>query len=421
MRYRLEVTSRFIAIIATALLLQSVYNAIHAQTDLPDPHKLMSDCLNGIETATAVFHVTPSTADAHQGVGAFAAYQIGGLVWKDEHGDGIRQLSDPFLPNATVALYGLPAADGRGHETENWEVTPLLTTTTTITGWYDFHGLVAGDYFLRFATQGHLLPTLADQGDDDSVDSDGIRIPASVVSQSAPLSVTGDEQQVRVDAGFLLPAEVTVYVYHDLNKDHQRQANEALVANSMISLTDYQGLEVGRSPAQTNGSFRFVDLLPGQYMITVQPPSGFITTAVSSDQPFVLVPGAVARGEVPVMQSMPNAVDLVTFSAMRKEDLIYIQWVTAAEYDTVGYRLQTIGETNDSPKVNLTSDLIRSQGGQGGTYTFQLPYNPLYDGPLHKLAFWLVEYETSGAANRYGPYRATDSAAPRIFLPLILR
>jgi hypothetical protein len=46
-----------------------------------------------------------------------------------------------------------------------------------------------------------------------------------------------------------------------------------------------------------------------------------------------------------------------------------------------------------------------------------LPYNPVYQPPLVRVHFWLVEYETTGEQLRYGPIRVANPGS-LLLLPI---
>ncbi len=147
---------------------------------------------------------------------------ISGQVWKDLNWDGLRQLSDPFIPNTLVSLYPL-----QGNEPPSpLTMTPLLTTTTTITGWYQFTELAPGAYFLDFLTPGAMFPTLDNQGDtqgtDEAIDSDIVYAGEGFIGRYAPLVVMHRGLTFDVDAGFVSSAQVTAYIYEYVNQDNER-------------------------------------------------------------------------------------------------------------------------------------------------------------------------------------------------------
>jgi uncharacterized repeat protein (TIGR01451 family) len=119
----------------------------------------------------------------------------------------------------------------------------------------------------------------------------------------------------------------------------------------------------------------------------------------------------------------PTAITLSSFTANFTGGVIRVLWTTTLELDTVGFHLyrSTTGSVNDA--VRVTPALIPGQGSEGGAYSFddvRITYGTTY-------WYWLVETETTGTINFYGPIRATaiqgyDPEGQRgIFLPIISR
>lgn len=352
---------------------------------------------------------------------------VEGQVWKDVNWDGVQQYSDPYIPYTVVALY-------RGEITQapafsslpTVAATPLLTATTTITGWYHFTELAAGNYYLTFSTPGSMAPTLRNQGTDDTVDSDIVGSGGDSRGFYGPLTLTNTGQTFDLDAGFVAAVQMTVYVYEDTNHDQKRQVGEPALPGAVVMLytsTDSATArkEISRLVVDDKGAAKFTRLAPGQYTIDVWPPEGYTVSQLDALTGFSLQPGADARFEAPLLPA-PKAVDLVSFTAKLTEDnTLVVRWLTAAEKETYGFRLLRQDEVAAADTAQVVSALIPSQGVFGGLYEVQLAYNPVYDAPYETLSFWLVEYEFTGTQHRYGPISVAPALSERWFLPLIVQ
>ncbi len=344
---------------------------------------------------------------------------VRGQVWKDLDWDGVHQLNDPFIPNTLVRLYPLTIGEAVSLSS-TLTVTPLLTTTTTITGWYQFTDLAAGSYFLDFLTPGAMFPTLHNQGTDAAVDSDILYAGEGFVGRYSPLVVANADHTFTVDAGFVASAQVTVYIYEDVNQDNERQLGEPAVPNTLVILYTSAGHEVDRLVADEKGAAKFADLIPAEYSIKVVPSEGYITNLSGTSTLPPLLPGANMRFASPVFQS-PKLISLVDFTVALQDDRLWVRWTTAAEYNTYGYRLLRQDAILSAELIRLTPDLIPSQGSLGGAYEMSFAYNVVYDGPYETMEFWLVEYEISGKENYYGPFRVGQTTISTLFLPLIVQ
>lgn len=337
---------------------------------------------------------------------------IAGQVWKDSNRDGLYQLDEPFLPYTVVALYALPPAQTQ----PSINATPLLTTTTTITGSYAFRGLSPGTYVLAFTTRGSMYPTLPNHGSDDNKDSDVFITGIVAHGRSSAITIDNQGQRWLIDAGFVPAAQATIYVYDDANRDNNRQMSEPVIAGAVVILLDSAGREVRRQVVDQKGAALFADLPPGDYAVTVWPPEGYVedpqATVVVS-----LAPGAIVRLSAPVAAA-PKAVLLTSFTVDVEENQLVIRWLTALEQNTYGYRLLRRSDVAAATLQQLTTDLIPSQGTQGGFYEVRLPYQLAYDGSTATMEFWLVEYEITSKQNTYGPFYAAPLLRTRAFLPI---
>ncbi len=272
--------------------------------------------------------------------------RVTGIVWRDQNGDGVRALNDPFVPNITVVLVATLTQ------------TPVVTTTSTITGWYRLTAPTGGEYTVDFISSSSFLPTLRNQGNNEALDSDILAVgngSSDIKGRSVILTLGYAGLVQNVDAGFVTPAALNVFVFDDLNRDGARQLGEALLAGSVVILVDADGQEVTRSAPENNGNIRFANLLPGQYTLEIIAPNLYQGT------------------------------DDIFDHAQR-----------------------------------MTTAMVLGQGSNGGDYLLDLPYNPAYDAPLETVRFWLVETEVSGQELRYGPIRVHQIVVPTIFLPIIM-
>jgi len=329
---------------------------------------------------------------------------VAGVAWRDQNGDGLRALSDPFIPNVTVVLVA------------NTTQTPVLTATTTLTGWYRFAAPVGGVYYVDFSPPGRVLPTVRNQGSNEALDSDISRVGTEIKGRSALLTLGYTALFTNVDAGFMLPANLNVFVFEDLNRNGTRQVGEALVPGAMVILLNSAAEEITRGANDNNGSIRFADLAPGQYTLDISAPNLY---QVDRDKLLTLpalVAGDELRYEVPLYLSA-NAVSLASFTAAWQAETIGIAWVTSAELQTQGYHLYRGVDDIFDHAQRVTTALIPGQGSTGGAYQVDFLYNPAYDPALETLRFWLVEVEVTGDQLRYGPIRVR-SPIPSLFLPV---
>ncbi len=122
-----------------------------------------------------------------------AAATLGDFVWLDENRNGLQDAGEEGLEGMAVVL---EASTGAGFA-------PVDTAVTDEQGHYQFEA-AAGTYRLQFRFEGELLPTMPDQGNDESLDSD-----IGPDGYTATYSLSLDEVDLTIDAGFF-PACINV-------------------------------------------------------------------------------------------------------------------------------------------------------------------------------------------------------------------
>jgi len=163
---------------------------------------------NSEQVGVSSFAYTMSVASSGESIGVTetdpavilvpqALNGIGDLVWEDENGDGIQDLGEAGRNNVVVRLYSVA---GGLVETIT---TQFLDGNTALPGRYWFGDLVPGVYYIEFAVPPNGLNTVpADQGADDSVDSDAD--PATM--RTPNITVADFSIDLTVDAGYFVPA-----------------------------------------------------------------------------------------------------------------------------------------------------------------------------------------------------------------------
>jgi hypothetical protein len=118
---------------------------------------------------------------------------LGDYVWEDLNRDGIQDETGTGIADVTINLY-------TGGEVF------VDSTTTNETGYYLFTDLAAGDYFVEFVLPDDYEFSPADQGADDTVDSD-----ANVATgRTVTTSLFAGEIDLTWDAGMYLPISIDI-------------------------------------------------------------------------------------------------------------------------------------------------------------------------------------------------------------------
>ena len=188
---------------------------------------------------------------------------LGDYVFHDLNADGIQEDGEAGIAGATVELL---SADG---------LTVLDTDTTDGDGRYDFTGLAAGDYKVRFVS-----PTGFDGSSPANAGADGVDSDALAGGVTATVNLTAGETDNSVDAGFFRKAALGNFVFEDLDADGVRDAGEAGIANVTVELLDATGTTVlGTDVTDGNGFYDFTGLTPGDYKVRFVTPGGYESSA----------------------------------------------------------------------------------------------------------------------------------------------
>ena len=197
---------------------------------------------------------------------------VGDFVWLDLDRDGIQDAGEPGIAGVTVTLL-----DANG--------TPVGTTVTNGEGYYVFSDLQPGDYRIGFplSTQPGYVLAQADQGSDDTLDSDAN--PSTGIT--SVFTLTAGTNNLDLDTAYTSPfASLGNFVWHDLNRDGQQQPGEPGIANVTVTLYNASGVAVGTDVTDGSGYYTFTGLQPGEYYIgvpTTQPDGLVIASANVGD------------------------------------------------------------------------------------------------------------------------------------------
>ena len=239
---------------------------------------------------------------SHLDVQADGSVQVGGMVWDDYDHDGIRDPDEPGLAGVAVAV-----VDVRGDPVVDLNGNQVFAYPTGGDGVFLFDGLAPGIYRVKFSPWGGFLPTLADKGRDDTVDSDGTNTLVVLPVRNQIDSTLG--------AGFFLPAELGDRVWLDADRDGVQGDGEPSLPGVTVTLldgagapvtTDVFGAPIGSAITDSAGAYRFAGLAPGSYRVRFAGlPVGYVATgtAVGSNHTIdsnglISAPALVDSGEV---------------------------------------------------------------------------------------------------------------------------
>eukprot|EP01125_Pyxidicula_operculata_P005028 TRINITY_DN1851_c0_g1_i10.p1 TRINITY_DN1851_c0_g1~~TRINITY_DN1851_c0_g1_i10.p1 ORF type:complete len:5571 (-),score=1863.18 TRINITY_DN1851_c0_g1_i10:137-16849(-) len=233
------------------------------------PSNLDSDAVLSVDPTTgnrlAVVNniVTGSvpTSQRDKDIGFIPTLVIGDYVWFDSNNNGLQDASESGISNVMVQL-----VDSIGQV--------VSTKFTDSNGLYYFSnsdGLRSSStYFVRVPLLNNNLdglnPTLATQGSNTAVDSNGV-VFGDFARTSVTTGVSGSD--FTIDFGFSSQLFITSIVWFDSVPDGIRQPGEPLLSNVIVTLTSPNGLTM-TTVTDPTGRFTFNNLPPNTvYTISV--------------------------------------------------------------------------------------------------------------------------------------------------------
>lgn len=215
------------------------------------------------------------------GAGAGSTGTIGSVVFLDLNGDGLDDSNDSGVSGVTVELLNSTGTS------------VLATTVTSSGGGYEFTGLSAGSYEVKFlAPSGDVFTT------QNATLANGATINSVVNSSgvSGVITLTTGQSDLNVNAGLeTQTASIGETVWLDTNKDGLLDSGESGVAGVTVELLNGAGTSVlATTTTNASGNYLFSNLLAGTYEVKVLAPTGdgFTTEGVA------LSKGATVNSEV---------------------------------------------------------------------------------------------------------------------------
>lgn len=331
------------------------------------------------------------------------SFSVGNQVWHDANNNGFFDEGERGINDVGVELY-LAGSDPQFDQ-------PVQQTTTDLDGLYEFEGVDVGNYFIYISTPPEAFPNSStlDAEISDNIDGDdnGLQpfafAPVSTEDFSVPLASTDSlalsaaqqEDSIAIidsiDFGFFSsPISIgdRVWLDDDVDGLYEPENGENGVAGVDVTLysTANPGQPVARTTTLPNGTYRFLNILPGNYYVLFDLetlPDGYIATTPDVGPDDLRDSDADPQtGRAPVFGSV-NTTELDT-----SIDMGIIQTASIGDkvwYDTNRDGVQAADETSlvdgSAPvgipgvRVNLltgqSGSVIMSQvTGSGGQYRF---------------------------------------------------
>jgi uncharacterized repeat protein (TIGR01451 family) len=367
---------------------------------------------------------------------------LGDRVWLDVNNNGLQDGGEPGVANVTVKLYSGGIL--------------ISTTQTNGSGNYQFTNLVSGVYTVSFMLPGGYTFVTPNVGSDEGIDSDA----EMTTGEAGPISIVSGGAEPRVDAGlYILPQlglekQVSVVggggagtvvrpgdelVYTLIVKNDGSTVATNVVVTDPLESAVVQYVIGSAVPAVTrqvdnNLIWELGTVNPGeQKTITFRVKLASNLNDATVIKNVALISGRESSGIVTSRNSNvvdnpfePNAVTLARFEATTVSGRgVKIKWVTTSEVETWSYALYRAegsysGDTIASSAEKINPEAILSEGRGGGGAVYEYADTSAQGGKVY--TYWLVETETTGRTNVYGPAKWVGNGGPgKLYLPLLIR
>ena len=189
---------------------------------------------------------------------------VGDYTWMDVNRDGLQDADEPALPGVTVKLMradGSAVTDASGN--------PVAAVTTDAAGRYVFENLLPGDYTVSFQAPAGFEATTSDAGDDRALDSNGA---------TASVTLVQGQTDDTIDFGAIGTGVIGDQLFVDVNQNggDALDAGDKPLAGVKVTLvwTGPGGItRTYETTTDADGQYRFENLLPGDYKVSVDPES----------------------------------------------------------------------------------------------------------------------------------------------------
>ncbi|WP_367154843.1 SdrD B-like domain-containing protein [Methylomonas sp. HYX-M1] len=208
--------------------------------------------------------------------------KLGNYVWFDQNSDGIQDANEAGVDNVIVQLY-----DSQGNLLAETTTGDDYSTAAVEHGYYQFTGLKAGDYQVKFITPADMAFTVKDANGNgsDAADSDA----DITTGETGIINLVAGESDQTIDAGLIAenisePTSLGDYVWVDSNYDGLQNDSAASGLNGVtVNLYDGNGNLVATTETANDvngnpGYYLFDNLVPGDYQVEFVQPDGYAFT-----------------------------------------------------------------------------------------------------------------------------------------------
>ena len=208
---------------------------------------------------TDIFSLSSGETNLTIDAGIYFPGVIGNFVWDDLNANGIQEAGEAGIAGVTVHLYdsGSSLVD---------------TTTTDASGLYQFFDVSPGDYFVDF-----ILPTDYEFSPQFAVLNMSTDSNADIVTGETPVfTISSGDVLNTIDAGMFRDAEISSFVWEDLDGDGIFDTGEVGIAGVTVELLDDSLSVIDSTVTDGLGNYTFTDINPGEHTLRFITPGSFM-------------------------------------------------------------------------------------------------------------------------------------------------
>ena len=273
-----------------------------------------------------VFTLSMGQKDAKLYIGAMLSGEISGTMYYDDDANARQGEAESGAQNLLVELI-----DSTG--------SVLAQATTDADGAYAFEGLAPGRYTVRFTAP----QACGFAATERTVTRGGVQESDEHIAASKPITLASGASVTTADAGVVRLGALSGMVWEDSNADRAVDEAERMLAGVEVALMNGTGRNILVSTyTDENGAFAFEHVRPGQYMLRVGAPEGYVFS------------GALAAGVLPVGELRDNRAYSSAFTLLG-----------GANVDQIGFGLYTQGRICGSVWQDANFDAVMAEGEEG--------------------------------------------------------
>ncbi|MCB0659584.1 MAG: T9SS type A sorting domain-containing protein, partial [Saprospiraceae bacterium] len=200
---------------------------------------------------------------------------IGDFAWLDLNGNGYQNINEPGISGILIKLF---KADGTFVDSTRTQV----NASTDMDGFYEFHKVRPGNYYVKMEFPSQYLLSQALVGDTIS-DSNITKANGPYTTDTFTLDL--GEHRTDIDGAAYLPATLGDLVWNDINKNGIQDAGEPGLSGVIVELYTQSNTLVGRDTTDSSGLYRFGGLKQRLYYLQFRILDGFEFTLQNVGNP----------------------------------------------------------------------------------------------------------------------------------------